>query len=392
MRQDIRSHWWLKALTLLVTVAAAVALTFGCLYCGLHWDSFFGSGGLPNSLAYNQAMNEKFSHLMDVLNDFDSLRRGESLGYVGEQDYREQLAALAPENTNFRYIIRDNATGEILLSSSGESSLENVLPEDLYRHVRTIAPGRIYYSDREYNEEENFTVFFDDYGAILAQVPGDESILYQDGESYQYALEYGMDALGEVHDALWEAAHTYYTQGDIRLLYLTAALALITLAGTVLLMCAGRRVGAETFTLNWTDKVPYDLYLLVVGWGAVMCFALAANAIVEGYRFHYGDPSFYAMTGVGVLSLTGGFALSEVALMSTATTPGYTDGSYTHGDKEALLEKWPDAQVFMVSSMAYEDMINTAASLGAKGFLFKPFTRESLLEGLRGALKAVSKE
>lgn len=59
---------------------------------------------------------------------------------------------------------------------------------------------------------------------------------------------------------------------------------------------------------------------------------------------------------------------------------------------QALLEKWPDARVFMVSSMAYEDMINTAASLGAKGFLFKPFTRDSLLEGLRGALKAVSKE
>ena len=59
---------------------------------------------------------------------------------------------------------------------------------------------------------------------------------------------------------------------------------------------------------------------------------------------------------------------------------------------QALLEKWPDARVFMVSSMAYEDMINTAASIGAKGFLFKPFTKDSLLEGLRGALKAVSKE
>lgn len=33
----------------------------------------------------------------------------------------------------------------------------------------------------------------------------------------------------------------------------------------------------------------------------------------------------------------------DYALMSTATTPGYTDGSYTHGDKEALLEKWPAA-------------------------------------------------
>ncbi len=57
---------------------------------------------------------------------------------------------------------------------------------------------------------------------------------------------------------------------------------------------------------------------------------------------------------------------------------------------EAMLERWPDAKIFMVSSMAYEDMINHAAELGAKGFLFKPFTKESLLEGLRGALKAIA--
>lgn len=58
---------------------------------------------------------------------------------------------------------------------------------------------------------------------------------------------------------------------------------------------------------------------------------------------------------------------------------------------EALKKKWPNAQVFMVSSMAYGDIIDKAAELGAKGFLFKPFTRESLLEGLRGAIKAIGK-
>ena len=56
-----------------------------------------------------------------------------------------------------------------------------------------------------------------------------------------------------------------------------------------------------------------------------------------------------------------------------------------------LRSRWPDANILMVSSMAYEDMINTAAALGAKSFLFKPFTKESLLENLRGALKTVSK-
>lgn len=57
-----------------------------------------------------------------------------------------------------------------------------------------------------------------------------------------------------------------------------------------------------------------------------------------------------------------------------------------------MRERWPDCSIFMVSSMAYEDMINDAAALGAKGFLFKPFTQESLLTGLRGALKLVGKE
>ncbi len=54
-----------------------------------------------------------------------------------------------------------------------------------------------------------------------------------------------------------------------------------------------------------------------------------------------------------------------------------------------LKEKWPEANIFMVSSMAYDDMIDGAVEAGAKGFLFKPFTQESLLEGLRGALQAI---
>ena len=45
----------------------------------------------------------------------------------------------------------------------------------------------------------------------------------------------------------------------------------------------------------------------------------------------------------------------------------------------------------MVSSMAYGDVIDQAAALGAKGFLFKPFSQESLLQGLHGALKAIGK-
>lgn len=52
-----------------------------------------------------------------------------------------------------------------------------------------------------------------------------------------------------------------------------------------------------------------------------------------------------------------------------------------------IRERWPDARVLMVSSMAYSEMVDRAVALGATGFLFKPFTQESLLQGLRGAFK-----
>ena len=57
-----------------------------------------------------------------------------------------------------------------------------------------------------------------------------------------------------------------------------------------------------------------------------------------------------------------------------------------------LRQRYPEANVFMVSSMAYDDMIDRAVELGAKGFLFKPFTKDALLEGLQGAFKAIESE
>ncbi|MEG0780937.1 MAG: response regulator, partial [Oscillospiraceae bacterium] len=53
-----------------------------------------------------------------------------------------------------------------------------------------------------------------------------------------------------------------------------------------------------------------------------------------------------------------------------------------------LRERWGDARILMVSSLAYDDTMDQARELGAKGFLFKPFTREDLLDGIRRALAA----
>ena len=46
---------------------------------------------------------------------------------------------------------------------------------------------------------------------------------------------------------------------------------------------------------------------------------------------------------------------------------------------QAILEEHPEAKIIMVSSLAYDDTFEEAKSIGAKGFIDKPFDREQVL-------------
>ena len=50
-----------------------------------------------------------------------------------------------------------------------------------------------------------------------------------------------------------------------------------------------------------------------------------------------------------------------------------------------LLQAHPDARVLMVSSLAYDDTINEANEIGAKGFVYKPFDRDQILQSMQKA-------
>ena len=51
----------------------------------------------------------------------------------------------------------------------------------------------------------------------------------------------------------------------------------------------------------------------------------------------------------------------------------------------AIMEKHPEARVLIVSSLAYDDTIDEAVKIGAKGFVFKPINQEQLMGALMGA-------
>lgn len=56
-----------------------------------------------------------------------------------------------------------------------------------------------------------------------------------------------------------------------------------------------------------------------------------------------------------------------------------------------LVRRWPGVLVLMVSSLAYDETMDSAVAAGAKGFLFKPFHKETLLETIRSTLSSVKR-
>ena len=52
-----------------------------------------------------------------------------------------------------------------------------------------------------------------------------------------------------------------------------------------------------------------------------------------------------------------------------------------------ILERYPNAKILMISSLAYEDTIREAEEIGTCGFLSKPIERDTLIEALGQCLE-----
>ncbi len=53
---------------------------------------------------------------------------------------------------------------------------------------------------------------------------------------------------------------------------------------------------------------------------------------------------------------------------------------------EVIIKNHPDAKIVMISSLAYDDTFERARTIGAKGFIDKPFHQEQLLRVFDEAL------
>lgn len=319
IKHDFRDRALVKALAVLLTIACGVCAVFGWIYCGVNWDSMFDVGDFTYSSAWNQARENALWRLSERLGyEWAKLRWGK-LTYLEEQEYQSALYDLDPARTNFRYTVRDNATGELLFSSDGKKSLDNAI--DLRSSLRTYDARNSL--NVEYDSDREVYVWSDDAGTELGESEDSAAPpqAVQGLPRVAWAVEYGVDSRLKVDDAFL-AARNSYTVGNVKVFYVTAALTGAWLILTVFLMCcAARRRSADTFVLNWQDKIPYDLYLCIVGGIAALCFGLGISAAIDVCRHYYGNDiqgyvvSLYA---VAVLALTGSFILVEAGMMSTA--------------------------------------------------------------------------
>ncbi len=314
MKTDFRSRFWVKALALLLTVVCGAMAALGWLYTLAHYDSIFRPQDYTDSRAYNTAMNDTRSSLESMLRYYDRIRRGESLTYFEQQQYDAAKAALDVANTNFRYTVRDNKTSELLLSSAGENSLSNV--GYVGSSLRSLYPTGRDYSYSQFDDEQLLTIFYDGYGNILYQVQGYADGPYTPDEVNKYALEFGCDQSFAVRDSFYAARYETTSQTDPVWFYFAVAATVLCLVGTVFLMsCAGRRKGAEGFVLNWSDKIPYDVYFCAMACAITGLAACGIEAAIEVF-FYESSYQVLLLLSAGIFVLA--FALGEAGLMSTA--------------------------------------------------------------------------
>ena len=109
-------------------IAVVLAIVCGTMtLCGgvnvlRHWDSLFGRGYSDSGDYYNTlyAYRAQVATLLDY--QVNTALYGANYLQKSEMEYLEET--LAPENTNFRYVVRSNATGQIFQSNTGGVGLE----------------------------------------------------------------------------------------------------------------------------------------------------------------------------------------------------------------------------------------------------------------------------
>lgn len=325
----------------LIAVILAVLTAAGGFWASFvtlgNWDDlwmgkavdFYDSNAIYAPLREAEYQAERLAYL------YQTEQWNGSLTYSEEKERQSLKEALDPANTNLRFqihtqdgsLVYDNLNGAALDAVVDKVRMETAgfrraqansedrqiwdSAEELYYLAVTVDGETQIFTPGNAQDADQYGWYFSGYNwSYDADADGRRT-------SVEYVIEYGAARPLSAHDAMWEARNEY---GDISpWLPGAAALALaldLSALGLTIFLClaAGRRREGGRVRLNWHDRVPYDLYLLLQ-LGAYSLLLEGGSEIVWNFNQ---DVTLRVVVGLGIISI--GFSGCALALILTTAT------------------------------------------------------------------------
>lgn len=280
-----------KAVSFVLSVLGILLSVIGFLGAALCTECGFYSGQESASGLVDRAYRSEIGSIVEMCAD----QRSDAL-----------FSRYDPSATSLRY--------EILLdggeSCSNRSDGEVISGETVY-YVSYVMSDKKRLVDYTYSSVSDTLQTDWDYAGENADGENEYSV-------HSMTVRMGISASGAVHDSYAFFLSLLNTAKSLRFAFIwfaTAGMILFILANAALLAGAGRKPGTEEVVSGWQEKIPFDLYLVLFGGGALLSFTGFVFFVLE--TFSPSDSLYLAMI-LGALALAGGALLSEMMIASAA--------------------------------------------------------------------------
>lgn len=325
MKKQLRTHPALKALAVILALVLGAGGFWASLFTLSQWDDIWtGTGYYESSNCYSNLYN-RLAQVRELAWLMQNRTWDGSLSYLDQQRLEALQEALSPEQTNFRFRLVDNATGEPVYGNlpggqTMEGAVYRVLSDSLELQRYNGGHEDDYQTwDQEMDYYQLHIIQSD--GSTLLFLPEEESVANQygwlfNGSSWDYyeeldrrvlsrvlAVEYGVTNPQTVTDEFTEGAQDYleYAQYLPGVALLSLALDVLTVLLVVFLcLGAGRRRDREGVLLNHFDRIPLDLLIFLEFWALAALLALGDSM---AWALNSGALNLETAVGLGVLSL-----------------------------------------------------------------------------------------
>ena len=309
---------------LLCALTAAAGFWAGYLSL-VFWDDLWTESGYYTSSTYYENCSIMERRVQELAR-LEQQKRAGGLTYSEQERLDVLHTTLAPENTNYRYELRIDSTGELVSSNLGSALLEEQVGS-IQMGVFSIEKGQELHEKDSLSDEEiplgddavetvwtlsvwtgeEYVTFrsdetapgYNEYGWYFhgPERGWEWSEYYSDRDCRVVGVDYALRSgalLDMKADDMFLAAYRNYVNwhSELPLVGVTALVCIAVCLTTFLFLCfsVGHKQGVEGISLGWPDRIPLDVYavaaffLFMLGVSLGDSITTGLNIYIRPYR------------------------------------------------------------------------------------------------------------